>query len=414
MHEPSRLGRDDQKPSQGAVETAASFDQPSQSIMLAEQSAHAIASPVAAPGGDAGPTQPLSPSSSSSVQVSPGETSTFKAHDAAEMVARSCCGRRPETIPIGARSNPFLALTNEAIVPTKARRRLPLRQLRPRLSRRPGRQIQSSRLVPALYQAKSDPRRLRRLWPVWRRHKRPYPCPSYALANTGCGGIILVAIDSNGSNLDSVVMLFPKRLHQFWPLWRRRRCPKPCRQLRHRQRRMRRHHPHLPSDRSSQNFAQIVRLCSKRRHQSWPVWRRHKRPYPGPQLRPRRHRMRRHQPRLPSNPTVRIRAQVVMLFSKLPASVLAALATRRHPHPCRQLRHRQRGMRRHHPHLPPNRSGQNLSSNSEAVYEAPASVAADLATPQASISLPTDTPSPTPDAAASSSFAIESHGSNPG
>ncbi len=83
-----QAGREDQKPSQGAVATAASFDQPSRSIMPAEPSGHAMASSVAAPGGEAGLTQPpASPGSPSPARVPPGETSTFKADDAAEMVS---------------------------------------------------------------------------------------------------------------------------------------------------------------------------------------------------------------------------------------------------------------------------------------------------------------------------------------
>ena len=82
-----QAGREDQKPSQGAVATAASFDQPSRSIMPAEPLRHAMVSSVAAPGGEAGLTQPpVSPGSPSPARVSPGETSTLKPHDAAEMV----------------------------------------------------------------------------------------------------------------------------------------------------------------------------------------------------------------------------------------------------------------------------------------------------------------------------------------
>jgi hypothetical protein len=82
-----QAGRDDQKPSQVPVATATSIDQPSRSIMPAEPSAHAMASSVDTPGGGAGVTQPpASPGAPSSAPVSPGETSTLKAHDAAEMV----------------------------------------------------------------------------------------------------------------------------------------------------------------------------------------------------------------------------------------------------------------------------------------------------------------------------------------
>ena len=82
-----QAGREDQKPSQGTVATAASFDQPSRSIMPAEPLRRAMASSVAAPGGEAGLTQPpVSPGSPSSARVSSGETSAFKPRDAAEMV----------------------------------------------------------------------------------------------------------------------------------------------------------------------------------------------------------------------------------------------------------------------------------------------------------------------------------------
>ena len=200
-------------------------------------------------------------------------------------------------------------------------------------------------------------------------------------------------------------MLFPKRLHQFWPLWRRQRHPHPCRQLRHRQRRMRRHHPHLRPNRSSQNLAQMVMLFPKRRHQSRPIWRRHKRLYPCPQLRPRQHRMRRHHRRLPSNPTVRIRTQVAM---------------RLHQFWPLWRRQRQRHIRCRDsyaiakapdeaalPSLAAKSFEPKTASNSDAVSEAPASVVAGLATPQASISLATVTPSSTPPAAAPLSGAPE-------
>ena len=49
---------------------------------------------------------------------------------------------------------------------TQARRRLPLRQLRPKLSRRLGHQMPSSGLVPAIYRVELHPRHVRQLWPV--------------------------------------------------------------------------------------------------------------------------------------------------------------------------------------------------------------------------------------------------------
>ena len=81
-----QVARDERKPSEGMVLTGASFDQPRRSTMLAEPSAQAMASSVGAPGGEAGPTQlPASSGGPSSSAISPPDTSTFKVHDTPEV-----------------------------------------------------------------------------------------------------------------------------------------------------------------------------------------------------------------------------------------------------------------------------------------------------------------------------------------
>jgi hypothetical protein len=129
---------------------------------------------------------------------------------------------------------------------TQARRPLPLRQLRPKLSGRLGQQMQSSRLLPALYQEELYPRHHCQLRPVWRRQKRPYPCPRVRPRHRMRRQHPPMPLNPTVRIRAQVVMLFPRRLHLFWPLWRGRRDPHPCRRLRHRQRRTRWHHPHLP------------------------------------------------------------------------------------------------------------------------------------------------------------------------
>ena len=131
-----QVARDDQKPSEGMVVTGASFDQPRRSTMLAEPSAQAMASSVAAPGGEAGPTQlPASSGGPSSGAVSPPIRlrSRFTIHLRwCPFVLRTTTTRQSPLTPIR------LALAHEAIARREARRQLLLRQLRPRLSRRSG------------------------------------------------------------------------------------------------------------------------------------------------------------------------------------------------------------------------------------------------------------------------------------
>jgi hypothetical protein len=115
-----------------------------------------------------------------------------------------------------------------------------------------------------------------------------------------------------------VVTLFPKRLHQFWPLWRRRRCPNPYRQLPPRQGRMMRHpltprlsraflclprrrcrrrlryHPQVPPTGSLRDLAQLMKLIPRCLHQLWPIWRRYKRPHRCCKLRAHQRRTGRH------------------------------------------------------------------------------------------------------------------------
>jgi hypothetical protein len=100
--------------------------------------------------------------------------------------------------------------------------------------------------------------------------------------------------------------------------------------------------------------------------------------------------------------------------SEAPASVLAALARPEGPPSLPAVTPSPTPDEVASPSLAAKLIEPKSGSNSEAVSEAPASVAAGLATPQASITLPTVTPSPTADAAASSSLAIESKGSDPG
>ncbi|MBV9569135.1 MAG: hypothetical protein JO172_13460 [Hyphomicrobiales bacterium] len=98
----TEVGRDDHRPSQVEIATAASLDQSSSSSsMPTEQSAPAIASSVASPSGEAGPTQPpASPGDTPSPRaISPSETPSVEAHDGADVIPVGVVGDDQRQFP---------------------------------------------------------------------------------------------------------------------------------------------------------------------------------------------------------------------------------------------------------------------------------------------------------------------------
>jgi hypothetical protein len=341
-----QAGRDDQKPSQGAVVIAGSFDQPSQSKALAEQPAHAMASSVSSPGGEAGPTQaPALVSSSSSGAASPGETSSVRAHDAAEMVPDRVAedDQRPSPSALDSTRSSFsptkqLLDGGGAAAPSAQAEivdatRSPNAVIALRSGALPGEV--GSEVSPPGMAGLATPQASISLPTV-----TPSPTPDAAASSS-------FAIESNGSNPGSLGDAVSEVPASVLAALATSEVPKPLPTVT----------PSPAPDEAASPSLAAKPIESKSGSNSEAVSE-----APAlvmadlatpqasislPQLRPRQHRMRLHHPRLPLNPTVRIRAHLVMLFPKCLHQFWPPWRCRRCSNPCRQSRPRQRRMTRH-------------------------------------------------------------------